>query len=296
MATIPAAALPRRVPTVGRGAPSYPLLVLPCVAYVTCTFLAPLAYMAVQSTRGARPGVAYARLVAEPVYGQAFLNTAFLAAAVTLACVLIGFPLALTMATATDRVRQLLVVVVAIPFWTSLLVRSYAWLVLLQQRGVVNRLLMDLRLVDEPLRLVYNATGVILGMTYVLLPFMVFSLFASLRAIDPMLFRTAATLGANRREIFWRVLVPLSRSGLVSGCGIVFVLAIGFFVTPALLGGLEQTTIGMLIDAQINKILDWPFGSALALTLTAFVVGVTVLVTRSAPATRRFVQRPEHAQ
>lgn len=287
------AILPREMPRAGRGAAASAFLVLPCLAYVTCIFLAPLGYMAVESVRGTQPGAAYARLVAEPIYAQAFLNTAFLAAAVTLACVVIGFPLALVMATATYRVRHLLVVVVAVPFWTSLLVRSYAWLVLLQQRGVVNHLLLDLRLIDEPLRLVYNATGVILGMTYVLLPFMVFSLFASLRSIDPALFRAAATLGANRREIFWRVLVPLSRSGLVSGCGIVFVLAIGFFVTPALLGGLEQTTIGMLIDAQINKILDWPFGSALALTLTAFVVGFTLLVTRSSPALRRFAQQPE---
>lgn len=289
------AILPREIPRPGRRAAASALLVLPCIAYVTCTFVAPLAYMAVESTQGPRPGAAYARLVTEPVYAQAFLNTAFLAAVVTLGCLFIGFPLALVMATATFRARHLLVVVVAVPFWTSLLVRSYAWLVLLQQRGVVNHLLLKLRLVDEPLRLVYNATGVILGMTYVLLPFMVFSLFASLRSIDPMLFRTAATLGANRREIFWRVLIPLSQSGLVSGCGIVFVLAIGFFVTPALLGGLEQTTIGMLIDAQINKILDWPFGSALALTLTAFVVLVTLLVTRSSPAVRRFVHHPEQA-
>jgi putative spermidine/putrescine transport system permease protein len=271
------------------------LLVVPCLAYVACAFIGPLAYMAVQSVQGSPAGGAYARLVREPVYAQVFLNTAFLAAVVTIAALALGYPLALTAAMATPRVRRVLVLVVAVPFWTSLLVRSYAWLVLLQQRGIVNQVLLDLHVIDEPLQLVYNATGVVLGMTYVLLPFMVFSLFASIRAIDPKLYRTAATLGASRTEIFWRVLVPLSRSGVVAGSSIVFVLAIGFFVTPALLGGLRQTTIGMLIDAQINKILDWPFGSALALTLTVIVVSIAMLATRSSAAVRRLIPEPEHA-
>lgn len=223
----------------------------------------------------------YARLLQEPVYRQVFSQTALLSAAVTVLTLVLGYPLAFVLSRARPRLRRLMLLVVAVPFWTSVLVRSYAWLVLLQQQGAVNQALIGLGIVEQPIQLVYNGIGVILGMTYVLLPFMVLVIFAALRRIDSTLLIAASTLGANRATIFWRIVLPLSWPGIAAGVMLVFILGLGFFVTPALLGGLRQITVGMVIDVQMNRLLDWAFGSALALSLVGIVLTLASLAYRS---------------
>jgi len=245
------------------------LLIVPYVLFLIVIFVLPVGFIAKRSLNDPTLTLAhYARLTSEPVYGRVFLNTALLAGAVTIVCLTLGYPLALTMFLSKARVRRALLACVVIPFWTSILVRSYAWLVLLQQQGIVNKTLMALHATTRPLSLLYNAASVVIGMAYVLLPLMTLTLFSSLSTIDPRLSIAAATLGASRSAIFRRVLLPLSRPGILAGATLVFVLALGFFITPALLGGPAHTTVGMLIDVQMNRLLDWGFGSALAMSLT----------------------------
>jgi putative spermidine/putrescine transport system permease protein len=272
------------------------MLIVPYLVYLGCVFLTPLADMALRSVDGADVNTRhYARLLGEPMYARVFLNTGVLAGAVTLLALVLGYPLAFVLWRATPRTRRLLFIAIAVPFWTSILVRSYAWLVILQQRGVVNELLVRAHILERPIQLVYNATGVVLGMTYVLLPFMVLSLYTALRNIDTALPIVAATLGANRQTVFWRIIVPLSWPGITAGVSIVFVLGLGFFVTPALLGGLGQTTVGMLIDAQMNRVLDWGFGSAIAILLTAVIMTVASVAYRNA-AVRRLAGNGLHME
>lgn len=258
------------------------LLTVPYAALLSFVFGIPFAFMVAYSLGYGRTisGQHYVRLVSEPVYAQVFLNTAVISALVTLLCIALGYPLALFLAGISERRRHFVLALVLVPFWTSILVRSYAWLVLLQQQGVINRLLLETHIISEPVTLVHNLPGVLAGMTYVLLPFMVLSIYAALRNIDESLPLAAASLGANRLIVFWRVLVPLSRSGLFAGSFLVFVLSFGFFITPALLGGLSETTVGMVIDAQMNRVLDWNFGAAIAVALTLVIVGMTVVAAR----------------
>lgn len=248
-------------------------LVTPYAVFLLLVYLVPLGYIVGRSVLDHPLTFRhYERLMSEPIYSQVFLNTAFIAALVTLLCLLLGYPFALVITRVGGRTSRLLFLIALVPFWTSILVRSYALLVMLQHQGVVNRLLVGLHLTSQPIPLVYNLVGVVLGMAYVLLPFMILSLYASLRSIDNKLSIVAATLGADRRTIFWRVLMPLSRPGIVAGSVLVFILGFGFFITPALLGGLGQTTVGMVIEAQMNRLLDWGFGSSLAVALTAVIV------------------------
>lgn len=258
------------------------LLTVPYAAILALVFGLPLAFMVAYSfgLGGAIGTQHYVRLASEPVYGQVFLNTAYISALVTVLCIVLGYPLAFFLVGISERKRHFVLALVLVPFWTSILVRSYAWLVLLQQQGVINRALLETGLVVEPLTLVHNLTGVLAGMTYVLLPFMVLSLYAALRNIDRSLPLAAASLGADRLTVFWRVFVPLSRPGLFAGSVLVFVLSFGFFITPALLGGLGETTAGMVIDAQMNRILDWNFGAALAVTLTVIILTMTAVAAR----------------
>lgn len=258
------------------------MLAMPYCLFLLVVFFGPFTYIVSYSFGfGDQSGVQhYERLIRESIYWSVFLNTAYISALVTCLCVVLGYPLALLIASLSEQRRQWVLALVLVPFWTSILVRTYAWLVLLQQQGVVNRLLIEFGLVDEPITLVHNLTGVVAGMTYILLPFMVLSLYAALRSIDPAIPVAAATLGASRLMVFWRVYVPMSRSGLVAGGFLVFVLSFGFFITPALLGGLSETTAAMVIDAQMNRVLDWNFGAALSVTLTAFIIVTTLVAGR----------------
>jgi putative spermidine/putrescine transport system permease protein len=158
-------------------------------------------------------------------------------------------------------------IVLLLPFWTSLLVRTYAWMVLLQRQGVVNSVLQRLGLIDQPLPLMFNEVGVLIGTTHILLPFMIFPIFSVLKSIDPDLAKAAAGLGAGPVQIFCKVTLPLSLPGVGAGVMIVFISALGYFVTPALLGGGKVTVIAMTVEKLINDFANWELAAALATVL-----------------------------
>jgi ABC-type spermidine/putrescine transport system permease subunit I len=217
------------------------------------------------------------------------LSTAKMSLMVTVVCLLLGYPFAYFMSTASQRTANLAVGIVLLPYWTSILVRTYAWLVLLQRDGIVNKVLLSLGIIHEPLKLVYNMIGVTCGISYIMLPYMILVLYASMRNIDTQLLLMARSLGANRSRAFFKIFVPLSAAGVTAGCALVFILSFGYFITPALLGGRGQITFSMLIDIQMNQLLDWKFGSALSVFLL-LVILLLVLVLRRSVKVERSVQ------
>jgi ABC-type spermidine/putrescine transport system permease subunit I len=259
------------------GAPAWRAFwpVLPLLAFLALVVAGPIARVLLW---GLAPSMAptaptietgspWRELVATPLYREALLRTFRLSVTVTLACLVLGYPVAYVLARARGWRGQLLLALVVAPFWISVLARSFTWMVLLQRQGVVNRLLLGLGLVAEPVPLVYNEVGVHVGMVHVLLPYMILSLYGAMRAIDPALLRAAAGLGATEWQAFRRVWWPLSRPGVAAGSLLLFVVALGFFVTPALLGGGKVTTLAMLIEAHVSQAQDWPLAAALGLVL-----------------------------
>jgi putative spermidine/putrescine transport system permease protein len=181
------------------------------------------------------------------------------------------------LATVRPRLARVLVVIVVLPFLTSIIVRTYAWMVLLGRNGVVNQYLLALGLTQAPLPLLYNQAGVVVGMTYVPLPFMVLTLASVMRGIDPALVHAAHSLGASRWQAFRRVFLPLSAPGIAGGTLLVFILSLGFFITPALMGGPSDVMIAMLIEREVEFTLNWSFASTLAVILLALtLVGFAV--------------------
>lgn len=222
----------------------------------------------------------YAQFFQEPAYLRVLWQTARLAATVTLITLALGFPVAFVLATARRKVTGALLLGILFPFWISVLVRSYAWMVLLGRRGVLNNLLVGLGLLGKPLPLLYNQFGVHVGMVYVLLPFMILPIYGSMQAFDRGLLRAAHSLGAGPLEALARVFVPLILPGVAAGCLLVFMLALGFFVTPALLGGPRDITVSMLVEKQISGLLDWRFGSAISTVLLGMTLGVFLIFGR----------------
>jgi putative spermidine/putrescine transport system permease protein/spermidine/putrescine transport system permease protein len=228
----------------------------------------------------------YTRMVVEPAYAAVFRVTFELSFLVTVLAVLLGYPLSYMIAKLPPRAASVCLTLVLVPFWTALLVRTYAWLVLLQRHGVVNSLLMRWGLIDQPLQLVYNFTGTVIGMLHIMIPFMVRPLYANMRAIDRDYARAAASLGASPTAAFWRVYLPLSMPGLTAGTVMVFVICLGFYVTPQFLGGGRVTTISMKIQENVATYFDW--GAASSLGVVLFVVTIAVFwgVSRLAPLRR----------
>lgn len=222
----------------------------------------------------------YQHIWAEPVYLRVFWITFRVAFLVTGACLVIGYPVAYLLATLGGRSLQLALVFILLPFWTSVLVRNYAWMALLSRTGVINSLLLKANVINTPLPLMFNLTGVIIGMTYILVPFMILALYAVMHGIDREYLRASASLGASRFQTFWRVFFPLSLPGIWAGCLLVFIMAIGFFITPALLGGGRVPMIGTLIESQIRGVLNWGLGSALGCVLLIMVAALFFIFDR----------------
>ncbi|MBM3775785.1 MAG: ABC transporter permease [Acidobacteria bacterium] len=252
---------------------------LPARLWILLLFLAPMAVVAAYSlrTRGAYGSVTgpwtlenYARLF-DPLYGLILLKSLVMAAAATGVCLALAFPLAVFIARAR-KYRWLWLQLVILPFWTSFLVRTYAWMFLLRDTGLVNTLLLSAGLISEPLPLLYNDGAVLLGLVYGYLPFMVLPLYAVIEKIEPALLEAAANLGARPRAAFFRVIVPLARPGILAGTVLVFIPCLGAFLTPELLGGGKTVLIGNVVQNQFTSARDWPFGSALSLALMLAVV------------------------
>src|SRR5690242_13428335 len=212
----------------------------------------------------------YGRVV-DAIYLRIAWRSFAIAAAATGLCLVFGFPLALYIARSGAR-RNLLLNLVMLPFWTSFLIRTYAWMFLLRDTGLVNSTLLSLHLIREPLPLLFNDDAVILGLVYGYLPFMVLPLYATLEKLDPALLDAARDLGATPWVTFWKIIVPLSRSGMLAGSLLVFIPCLGAYLTPDLLGGGKTVMIGNLVQNQFTTARDWPFGSAVSLLLMALVL------------------------
>jgi putative spermidine/putrescine transport system permease protein len=260
--------------------------ILPLLVFLVLVFVGPIARVLLWGIVPAMAPTAptsapWRELLLTPLYRDALLRTFRLSLTVTLACLVLGYPVAHALARARGWRGELLLALVVAPFWISVLARSFTWMVLLQRQGAVNRLLLGLGLVREPVPLIYNEVGVHIGMIHVLLPYMILSLYGALRGIDPALLRAAAGLGATDWQAFRRVWWPLSRAGVGAGSLLLFVVALGFFITPALLGGGKVTTLAMLIEAHVSQAQDWPLASALGLALLVATLAALVPAQRA---------------
>lgn len=259
------------------------LLGLPALAIMVLVLLVPLAWLVGLSFLGEDGSLTlanYTRLFADGSLASSVVLTLQLAIGVTVICALLAYVLAYAITLMPGWLQTLCLALVALPFWTSALVRTYAWLVLLQRKGVVNKLLIGSDLISEPLYLVHNLTGTMVGMTHVMLPFMVFPLYASMRRIDPNLMRAALGLGASFFYSFRRVYLPQSMPGLIAGLVLVFVLSLGFYITPAILGGGRVVVISLVIERDVNLYLNWGPASAIAVLFLAAVLALFAFVGR----------------
>jgi putative spermidine/putrescine transport system permease protein len=256
-------------------------LVVPALIFLLLFFLYPLLLMLQRSISEPSWGLHnFVRIANSSTYLRVLLNTLRMALAVTFFCLLLGYPYAYLMTLAKPRWAGLLLIAVLIPFWSSILVRTYAWTVLLQDSGVINSLLLELGIITRPLRLMRNFTGVVIGMTHVLLPFMVLPLYAVMQRIDLDLLRAAQSLGARPAAAFRQVFLPLSLSGVYAGCLLVFVVALGYYITPTLLGSPRETMMGDMVVQQIQQVRNWGMGSALGVVLLAVTLLLLACVAR----------------
>lgn len=185
----------------------------------------------------------------------------------TLLVLVIGYPLSYALSRAKGLAFSLILVCIVIPYFTSVIVRTYAWMVILGRNGIINQFLLGLGIVDEPLQLMYNRLGVVIGMTYVLLPYMVLTLYAAMSAVDHRLLQAAEGMGAKPLTVFTKVFLPLTLHGVVAGSLIVFILAIGFFITPALMGGPGDVMMATLIEREIEISQNWPVAALMTIVL-----------------------------
>ena len=219
----------------------------------------------------------YIKLFSEPIYLRVLFRTLRVAFLVSFCCIVVGFPVAYAMARLTSRWSIVVAALVLIPFWTSVLVRSYAWVIIFQRNGLVNDALMASGLIDQPLKLLYTEPAVIVAMTHVLLPFAIFPIFSSLKAISEDLPQAALNLGASKGQVITSILIPLSLPGVFAASLMTFILALGFYITPAIIGGPQTLMMATLIGQQATTLLNWEFAGALAMTLLVVTLGIALM-------------------
>jgi putative spermidine/putrescine transport system permease protein len=256
-------------------------LVGPAVLFLLVLFAYPVARIAVLSVDAPHfTGKFFVAFFTAPVYSTVLYQTYRTAVVVTAVCLLLGYPVAYLMTRSRPRAARLLLILVLLPFWVSLLVRTYAWMIILGRGGLINQVLLELGIVNQPVQLMFNTLGVVIGMTHILLPFMVLPLFSVMRQIDQRLLQAAANLGATPARAFWTVFCPLSLPGVGAGCLLVFIQSLGFFVTPALLGGSGDAMIAQLIANQVQELVNWQFASAQAVVLLVSAIVVLAIFNR----------------
>jgi putative spermidine/putrescine transport system permease protein len=260
---------------------------LPALILIILFFVVPVVALLLRSVTEPVPGLQnYATLFGDGTYARVFFNTFLVATVVTAVTVIVAFPVAWMLAIMPPALGSIVFGIIILSMWTNLLTRTYAWMVLLQRTGVINRTLMDIGLISEPLPLINNLTGVTIGMVYIMLPFMILPLVGTLRAIDPMTLRAAALCGASPFDAFRRVLLPLSLPGIAAGGLMVFVMSLGYFVTPTLLGGTSNMMLAGMIAQMIQSLLNWGLGSAAAFILLLVTVALYALQLRLVGAKR----------
>ena len=255
----------------------------PAILVIAIVVLVPvgwLFYLSFAGSDGQFSVEHYKKMIEYKSYARVFMTTFQVSLLTTLICILLGYPLAYFLAHLPGRWTGLFMLAVLLPFWTSLLVRTYAWLVLLQRKGLLNDLAMQIGLWDSPIKLVHNMTGTLIGMAHIMLPFLVLPLYGAMKKIEPDMMHAASNLGASPIRSFWNVYFPLSVSGLVAGSLIVFVLCLGFYVTPAVLGGGRVVMVATQITAILEYRFDWGAASALGVVLLMATIGVLYLAGR----------------
>ena len=249
-------------------------------ALFVALFVLPLLIMVLQSFADPKgPSGTYGAIVTNPALYGPLLYTFEVAATVTVATLVLAYPVAVLVSTLQGRWLTLALALVVIPFWTSTVIRTYAWIVLVQRRGILNEAMLALGLIDRPLRLIGSDAVVQIAMVHLMLPFMILPLLNALRSIDRVYLQAASVLGANPFQQFMRVYLPLSLPGVSAGCALVFISTLGFYVTPALLGG-SNLMISVLIEQQASRLLNWPLASALGTLLLLISCALFLLYER----------------
>ncbi|TJZ91349.1 ABC transporter permease [Paracoccus gahaiensis] len=249
-------------------------MALPALVLLLAFFVVPVTLLLTRSVTEPQPGLQnYETLLGSATYLRVFGNTFLVSGTVTLVTALIAFPVAWLLAITTPRLAGILFGIILLSMWTNLLARTYAWMVLLQQTGLINRMLMAVGVIDQPLQLTNNLIGVTIGMVYIMLPFMILPLYGVIRKIDPAILQAAALCGASKGQALRRVLLPLAAPGIASGALMVFVMSLGYFVTPALLGGTSNMMLAELIVQQVQSLVNWGMGAA-----AAFILLVVTLI------------------
>lgn len=245
------------------------LLLIPPLVLLCLFFIAPLAVVLLQSVwQDGFTLASYAAVLGNSSTLSSLGYTFRIAASVTVAALLLSYPVAYVVSRARGSLLHLAIAMILVPFWTSTVIRTYAWIVVLQRRGILNDLLISSGVTDQPIRLMNNGVGMQIAMVHIMLPFMILPLLSAMRGIDETLLRAAAVLGANPLRQFLFVYLPLSLPGVAAGCSLVFISSLGFYITPALIGG-PNMMAAVLIEQQASRLLDWPLASALATILLA---------------------------
>jgi len=284
------------------------ILLGPLIVYLSIFFVYPLSGSLLQSLFD--PDFTtehYLTIVKHPVYIRVFWNTLEISMGVTLMCILLGYPIAYYLSDAKTNWAAILLIAVLLPFWISVLVRTYSWMIILGRYGVVNDLLMGVGWITNPLRLMYNRFGVYVGMVYVMLPYTILPMLSVMQGIDRDLMKAADNLGSTPWQSFWNVFFPLSLPGVGAGLLLTFIRCSGFFVTPSLMGSTRDTMIAMSIQTQLEEVINWGFASALSVVLLVIVLilffiynrflGLELLwggsaKSRSAPSSKGYLDEP----
>jgi spermidine/putrescine transport system permease protein len=281
--------------TVKAGVSFSTLLLTPATLFLAAFFLVPLLTIALYSflTPGLYGGVEwsfyhwnYGRMfgwaddiveIFEPIYLQILGRSLLFAALTSLACLIVCYPAAFWVSRLPEKWRLLFLFLITLPFFASLIVRLYAWLLILKPSGLFNTVLMGLGLVSEPIEILYTPTAVVLGMVYIMIPFMFLPLYAAIDNLDNTLVEASFDLGASRTQTFLKIIVPQTLPGIIAGCVIVFIPSVGNFIVPDILGGAKGLMIGNMVEQQFLSARNWPFGSALSMVIMAVVLTVLLL-------------------
>ncbi len=256
-------------------------LAMPVILLLLAFFVVPVVALLTRSVTEPELGLQnYKVLLGSATYAKVFFNTFFVAALVTVLTILIAFPVAWLLAILPGFWGLMVFAVILLSMWTNLLARTYAWMVLLQKTGLVNKILMGMGIIDSPLQLTNNLVGVTIGMVYIMLPFMILPLYGVIKKIDPAILQAAALCGATKWQALVRVLLPLAMPGLASGGLMVFVMSLGYFVTPSLLGGTSNMMLAEMIAQQVQSLLNWGLGGAAAFVLLVVTLAIYALQLR----------------
>jgi putative spermidine/putrescine transport system permease protein len=254
---------------------------LPAILLLLAFFVIPVVMLLTRSVTEPEPGFQnYETLLGSTTYARVVFNTFFVAGVVTLITMLSAFPVAWALTIMPKGWAAVIFAVILLSMWTNLLARTYAWMVLLQQTGLINRTLQAIGLIDKPLQLTNNLIGATIGMVYIMLPFMILPLLGVIKKIDPSILQAAALCGASKWQALVRVLLPLALPGIASGGLIIFVTSLGYFVTPSLLGGTANMMLAEFIAQQVQSLVNWGMGGAAAFILLVVTLGLYAMQLR----------------